>query len=102
MYLLLISDMWTRSIVLHSDVHEGSEVHDVAHGAFQLHVDLEVVEGSHIVPEDHCRRILTGIASRLLHFFYDVRQRRYTDFQLLSPSSPQLSSCFALAFLILC
>ena len=63
-----------ESVLMNTDVDEGSEVGDVCHDAGEFHSYDEVGEGMDILVEFEDFNLSTGIAPRLLKFGEDVAE----------------------------
>ena len=63
-----------ESILMNTDVDEGSEVRDVRHDTVEFHTYDEIVEGVDILVEFKDFNLSTGIAPWLLKFGEDVAE----------------------------
>ena len=66
-----------QAILMHTDVHKGSECDDVRDHAFQHHASQEVLRLRDVVAECRRHEALARIAARLPQLGHDVQQRRH-------------------------
>ena len=67
---------------MNAHVDEGAKVHDVAHGARELHAGLQVVNRERSAAEDDLGRIVARVAPRLLELGHDVDEGEHTAAEL--------------------
>ena len=72
-----------KSVLMHADIDECTEVNDVAHGSLQDHADLQVLHIENIGAQDRARHLVTRVTARLLQLFDDIAQRNLADTDLL-------------------
>ena len=68
-----------QAVLLDADVHEGSEVGDVAHDAGQLHAFVQVVQRADVGVELEHLDGASRVASGLVQFLKDVLEGRHAD-----------------------
>src|SRR5512135_855706 len=68
-----------QSILMHSDVHEGSEVGDVGHHPFEFHPGGEILDFLYLFLEGRVSEFLPGIAPGLLQLSNNIPQGWFTD-----------------------
>ena len=72
-----------ESILVHTDIDERTEIHDISNGSLKLHLRLQIIEIKHIRTKHRCRYILPRVTSRPDQLLHDILERIDTDLQLL-------------------
>ena len=57
---------------MHTDIHKGTKVDDIAHGSLQYHARCQVLHLKDIGTQDRFLHLLTGISGRFFQLLYNV------------------------------
>ncbi|VWM25045.1 Uncharacterised protein [Collinsella intestinalis] len=71
-----------QTILMHADIHKRAEVHHVAHGALELHADLEVLDAARRLGEHDLGGIVARVAAGLFELRHDIAQGGHAAAQL--------------------
>ena len=63
-----------EAVLLDADIDEGSEVDDVAHGALQDHLRLQILDFEHVVTQNGSRQGVARVEAGFLQIFQDIVQ----------------------------
>ena len=63
-----------QAVLVDADIHEGTEIDDVADGTGEDHALLQVLDLQNILAQDGLGQVFTGVAAGLLQFFGDIQQ----------------------------
>ena len=72
-----------ESILVHTDIDERTEIHDISNRSLKLHLRLQIIEIEHIRAKHRCRYILPRVTSRSDQLLHDILERIDTNLQLL-------------------
>ena len=72
-----------QPVLVHADIHKGTEVHHVADGAGQFHAGLQVLHFQHIAAQHRRRQRFARVSPRLLQLGDDIPHCRHAGAQLL-------------------
>ena len=76
-----------QSVLMHADIYKCAKVNHIAHGAFQLHAGLQVLQPHHIAAQQRFGQAVAHIAPRLAQLGHNIHQGRFAH-----------AKCFAQGF----